>query len=163
MPRLMPSLQYLGVGDEHVVADQLDGLAEAVGQDLPAVPVVLAHAVLDADDGVLVHPGGIQVDHLRRGQRQLVRLQVIFAVLVEFGCGRIHADRDILARHIACRLDGFDDDLQRRLVGTQRGCETAFVADGGRQAALVQHRLQRVEHFRAAAQRFAETLRRRPG
>ena len=50
----MPLRQALGVGDEEVVADDLDLVAELVGQELPAVPVVLGQAVLDGDDGVLV-------------------------------------------------------------------------------------------------------------
>src|SRR6516164_5551807 len=37
-----------GVGDEHVIADQLHALAERLGELGPAVPVGLAHAVLDA-------------------------------------------------------------------------------------------------------------------
>ena len=51
-PRSMPSLQPLGVRHEQVVADELHAIAEPVGQQLPAVPVVLGHAVLDRDDRV---------------------------------------------------------------------------------------------------------------
>src|SRR5690606_25472147 len=42
--------EALGVGDEEVVAGQLHAVAEAFRQRLPAVPVVLPHAVLDAYD-----------------------------------------------------------------------------------------------------------------
>ena len=45
-------LQALGVGDEEVVADELD-VAELLGEELPAVPVVLGEAVFERDDGVL--------------------------------------------------------------------------------------------------------------
>ena len=37
-------LDTLGVGDEQVVADDLNLVAEALGHQLPAFPVVLAHA-----------------------------------------------------------------------------------------------------------------------
>ena len=37
----MPIGQPLGIGDEQVVADQLDLVAEPVGEQLPAVQVVL--------------------------------------------------------------------------------------------------------------------------
>ena len=40
--------EALDVGDEEVVADDLDAVAELVGHELPAVPVVLGQAVLDA-------------------------------------------------------------------------------------------------------------------
>jgi hypothetical protein len=39
--------QALGIGDEQIVADQLDLVADLVGQRLPAGEIVLAHAVLD--------------------------------------------------------------------------------------------------------------------
>src|ERR1700682_1567630 len=39
--------ENLGVGHEQIVADQLHFLAEPVGEQLPAVPIVLGHAVLD--------------------------------------------------------------------------------------------------------------------
>ena len=48
----MPRRQALGVGDEEVVADELDAVADALGQRLPAVPVLLVHAVLDREDRV---------------------------------------------------------------------------------------------------------------
>ena len=48
-----PARSRFGVGDEQVVADELDLVAELVGQQLPAVPVVLGAAVLDRDDRVL--------------------------------------------------------------------------------------------------------------
>ncbi len=46
----------LDVGDEEVVADELDLRAERRRQELPALPVVLGQAVLDGDDGVLARP-----------------------------------------------------------------------------------------------------------
>ena len=46
--------QTLGVGDEQVVANQLDLAAQLAGQLLPALPVLFIQAVLDGDDGVLL-------------------------------------------------------------------------------------------------------------
>ena len=48
--------QAEGVGDEEVVADELDFVAKDFGEMLPAGPVVFGEAVFDADDGVLVDP-----------------------------------------------------------------------------------------------------------
>ena len=50
MPRSMPLARTRGVGDEQIVADQLDLLAERVGHHLPAGPIVFGHAVFDRDD-----------------------------------------------------------------------------------------------------------------
>ena len=57
-------LQALGVGDEQVVADQLDLAAQLARQLLPAVPVVLGQAVLDGADRPLLAQLLPQVDHL---------------------------------------------------------------------------------------------------
>ena len=45
------ALEDRRVGDEDVVAHELDLVAQRVRQPLPAVPVVFRHAVFDRDDG----------------------------------------------------------------------------------------------------------------
>ena len=60
-------LQALGVGDEEVVADELDLGADEVGELAPAGPVVFGETVFERDDGVLAGPGlSVEVDHLVR-------------------------------------------------------------------------------------------------
>src|SRR5574341_57348 len=54
------------VRHEDVVPYELDLFAEVVGQKLPAFPVLLRHAVLDGDDGVLPGPVLVELDHLFR-------------------------------------------------------------------------------------------------
>ena len=46
----MPLRRNFDVGDEQIVADELDLVAELVGQLLPAVPIVFGAAVFDGDD-----------------------------------------------------------------------------------------------------------------
>ena len=70
----MPFFDALSIGDEEVVADDLDAAAEAGGHELPALPVVLAHAVLNGDDGVLVDKVLPHVHHLRAGHVTVPRL-----------------------------------------------------------------------------------------
>src|SRR5690606_28790688 len=60
------ALQTLGIGDEQIVADQLYAAPQSLGQGAPAVPVVLATAVLDRADRVLVGPGGEEINHAGR-------------------------------------------------------------------------------------------------
>ena len=50
------ALDALDVGDEEVVADQLDLVADLAVQELPAVPVVLGQAVLQDDDAGIFSP-----------------------------------------------------------------------------------------------------------
>ena len=40
------------VGDENIVADELDFFAEVAGEEFPAVPIVFGEAVFDGDDGI---------------------------------------------------------------------------------------------------------------
>ncbi len=102
-------LQTRHVGDEQVVAHQLDTPAQAVREQLPAVPIVLRHAVLDADDGVAPDPRLVQVDQLRSRQRPSLPRQAI-SVLVEELAGRgVDGERDVLALPVAGRADRLDD------------------------------------------------------
>ena len=66
-----PPLQDLGVGDEHIVADQLHAIAERARQRLPAVPVAFGEPVFDRHDRVLPHPVAPEIDHLRGRPRRL--------------------------------------------------------------------------------------------
>src|SRR5271168_1579982 len=52
------------IGDEDVVAYQLNFLAEVAGDDFPAVPIVFGEAVFDGDDGVFGGPGFPEFHHL---------------------------------------------------------------------------------------------------
>ena len=64
----MPVAQALDVGDEEVVADELARARRgAAVSALPALPVVLVEAVLDARrSGSARHQAGVELDHLRR-------------------------------------------------------------------------------------------------
>ena len=156
MPFLMPSLKMLGVGHENIVTDDLHRPAEAVGQQLPAVPVAFGHAVLDRDDRELVSQVGQVVGKLGRSQLQPFAGQMVFAVLVELGSGAVERQQDILARHVTGFFDRLHDDLERFGMAAEVRRKAAFVADGCRVAILVEQLLQRVENLGTAAQGFAE-------
>ena len=51
------------IGDENIIPHQLYFLAQRLGQRLPAVPIVLGHAVLDGDDGIAHHQVLVIGDH----------------------------------------------------------------------------------------------------
>ena len=100
----------LGVGDEQVVADELDPVAEPRrSARCQPRPVVLGEAVLERDDRVAVDPVGPQVDELAAVERAALLGQdvpgrgavVAAALLDELGRGRVERDRDVLARPVA--------------------------------------------------------------
>ena len=69
-------------------------LAEALGQELPAVPVVLGQAVLDGDDRVLRDPAGEEVDELLARSARLpspARWYMPFSI--ELGGGHVQAEQ----------------------------------------------------------------------
>ncbi len=115
--------QALGVGDEEVVADDLDLVAQGLGDRGVAGPVVLVERVFDRDDRVLVDPGGEEVDHLLAAEDlvggRLPELVALLAALVEeLGAGAVERDGDVLvaAGRVAGLVDGVEDELDRLLV-----------------------------------------------
>ena len=148
-------LEALDVGDEEVVADELDLAAEAIRQQLPPHPVVLGHAVLDADDRIAADPRLVHVDELGRRQGLALAFELVGAVGVELAGGGVEGDRHIVAGPVARDADRLDDELQRVLVGREAGREAALVADAGGQLPFLEHRLQRVIHLGRCAQSLA--------
>jgi hypothetical protein len=153
-------LEALGVGDEEVVADELN-VAEDLGHVLPAVPVVFGEAVFDGDDGVLIDPGLPVGDHLFGGEFALVRLleDVLAGLLVvELAGGGVEGDGDVFAGGVAGEFDGFDDEIEGLVVGLEAGSEAAFVADGGGVALLLEDAFEGVEDFGAPAEGVGEVF-----
>ena len=98
--------EELGVGDEEVVADELGGLAELVGEDFPAGPVVFVAAVFDGDDGVFLLKLRVVLDDFFGGFDGLVGLLedvVVLLLVEELGAGDVERDGD-LGRRPCSRL-----------------------------------------------------------
>ena len=152
-------LEEFHVRDEKIVADELRGGAELVGEHLPAVPVVFGAAVFDGDDRILLLQTGVVGHELGGGQLALVALleDVFFLLLVEeLGGSDVEGEGDVFAELVTGFFDSLGDDFQRVVGALERRGEATFVTDGGVQAHVVQDLLQRVEDFRAVAERFRE-------
>ena len=157
----------MDVGHEQVVAHQLAAVSDAVGQFLPAFPILFAHAVLDGVNGIfrdelfqvgylLVHAQLLAVRVFGHAVLQVRVVVVELAVLLhaELGCGTVHRNADVFSRPIACLPDGLDDAVQSVLHTVQFRGETAFIANGRTQSAPFQYFLQGMEYFSAHAQAF---------
>ncbi|BAC17851.1 conserved hypothetical protein [Corynebacterium efficiens YS-314] len=147
-------LQTGRVGDEEVIADDLNLVTDLGGQCDVAIPVVLLQRILDGDDRVLVDKLGVDVRHLLGGV--LATLEVVFAVLEELGGSNIQGQGDVLARLEAGLLDGLDDEVQGCTGGLDGRGEAALIAQTGGQALLVDDLLQCVVDLRACAQGLGE-------
>ena len=158
MPLPMPSGEPGGVGDEEVVADQLAAAAELVGQQLPALPVVLGHAVLDRDDRVGVDEVGEVVGVLGGLEAAALALHVVDALGEELGGGAVEREEDVLAGLEAGGLDALHDEVEGFGGRAQVRGEAALVADGGVVAGLGEALLQGVEDLGAEAHRLGEAV-----
>jgi hypothetical protein len=151
--------EALGIGDEEIVADQLQALAELFGEQLPAVPVLLVHAVLDREDRV-ARAGILPVArHLLGRERAALVLEHVGAVLEDLAGRRVEGDEDVHAGLISSGLHPGEDGLQRRLIRLEVGREATLVAHRRRVAAGGKALLQGVEDLGADAQAFREAVR----
>ena len=123
----------------------------------PAGPVVLGQRVLDRHDRVGADPVGVDRGHLLGGLR--LALEEVGAVLVELGRRDVERERDVAARGEARLADRLDDEVERGPVVLEVGREAALVAHAGGQAALLEHRLERVVRLGPPAQRLGEGRR----
>ena len=134
-------------------------VADPVGERLPAVPVLLVHAVLDREDRVAAGEVGPVAGHLVGRERAALVLEHVAAVVEDLARRRVERDREVLAGRVARRLDARDERLERRLVGLEVRREAALVADAAAEAAVVQVLLEVVEDLGAHAQRLGEARR----
>ncbi len=152
------ALEDLGVGYEQVVTDQLYLFADLVGQDFPASPVGLVHAVFDGDDRVALGQASQVVSKTGRIEYLAFASQIVVAVFVELAGSAVQCQSNVITQGIASIGNGFGDGSQRIFVGRQVRRKATFITHGSVQAARLQNRLEVVENFSAHAQCIGEVL-----
>ena len=152
--------EVFDVGDEEVVADELTTVADEVGEDFPAVPVVFCHAVLDGVDGEFFNEFLEEFCLLFASEFgsvcALLPCVVVYAVVEEFAGCAVETDGYVLAGYVACFLNGLNDDVECVFCSVKCGSETAFVANCSAETAGFEHALEVVEYFCAHADAFVE-------
>src|SRR5216683_3422230 len=116
-PALYSLFETSDIGDEEVVTDKLNLAPESVGEQLPSIPVVLGHAVLDADDRVSADPSLVEVYELQRGERHALAGELVVAVGVQLAGRDVERKRNLFTRFVSGLADGLDDELQSVFVG----------------------------------------------
>ena len=109
--------------------------------------------------GYFAHELGVEVHEFDAGDGLAGALLegVGAVVVVELGRGDIEREDRSPCRACSRRSStACEHGFERVFHAVELGRETAFVADGGAEAALLQHALERVEDFRDGAQAFAE-------
>jgi len=92
-----PSAKEFDIGDEEIVADELDAVAQFVGQEFPVPPIAFGAAVFDADDRVFLAEGHVEIDQLRPGEFASTALfeNVIAVAGVELAAGDVQGEVDL--------------------------------------------------------------------
>src|SRR5690606_8499007 len=89
--------QNTRVGDEQIVADELDLAADLLGEVGPAIPVAFIHTVFDGEDRIFGGESRQVIGKLRRTEYLALAGQIVFAVLVELARRAIECEGDVLA------------------------------------------------------------------
>ena len=148
--------EALFVCDEQVVTDKQDLPAQSRGQFCPAVKIALIQAVLDGEDGVLVHQPCPLVNQLRAGFGGTVLRQAVAVVLVvPLSGGAVQGDFHLFGR-VAAFLNRAADQFQSLFVLSQIRCKAALVPDRGGKALFFQDPTERMVDFTAHPQALRE-------
>ena len=154
-PLVDAALQPLRVGDEEVVADDLDLVAERGGERLPAVPVVLGQRVLDAR-----RAGSPR--RARRSRRSSPRRTAACPRRCSRRRRRTRSRRRPAPARCrrravkpACSIASTIRSSAARLLG-RSGAKPPSSPRPVDEALLLEHRLERVVDLRAPAQRLGE-------
>lgn len=117
------------VGYEQIVAHKLTALADQIGQQLPAVPIILRHAVLDRDDRKATDQIR-QVLCLRLGAANLsLPIVVVTAFPEKLSRRTVECEHNVFARPISGGFDRADDEAEGVFRRGEVGGKAAFVTD----------------------------------
>ncbi len=131
------------VGNEEVVAYELAVLADKIGKDLPACPVVFGHTVFDGIDRIFFNEFFQELCLLFGCELGSVGTLfpgiIVHTVLEEFGGSAVESDGDVATGNVAGFFDSLDNYVECVFSSVESGSETAFVAYGSAQATCFQN------------------------
>ena len=144
-------MQTLWIGHEQIIANKLCFLAQSIGQEFPAVPVVFGATVFNGYNRVIGCPIRPECHHLFTREGFVFTLEMVFAVFIQFGYGWVERDEHLLACGITRLFDGEQKQIKRLTVGFEVRGKAAFVANVGVVAFAREHFFQRVKGFNTSA------------
>ena len=158
--------QALGVRDEEVITDELNLAAESIREHLPALEVILSHAIFNRNNRIVRREVCPESNHfitclhdvgLPEVVATLCALMLCF--FIELSCRRVHCNLNLVTSGVASLCNCFHDDIEGFLVALEVWCVTTFISNSRAVALALKDRLQRVEDFRSPAKAFGECLR----
>ena len=145
-------------GDEIIVADHLDAVADRGGEALEPLVVILGERVLDRQDRIAVEPTKQHLGQRVAVELALIEAKTIAAALTEFRRGDVERQADILARNEAGAFDRAHQRVERLLVGRERRPPAAFVGHALEEAAVGHDRARGAIDFGRHFQRLGEAF-----
>ena len=88
------------------------------------------------------------------GLRLMIKALAFFTL--PFGRGGVHCNHKVLLRFISGELDRFKNRFDCFLIGRKVRSKSSLIADRSSQASVLEDFSERMEHFGAPPQRFAE-------
>ena len=151
-------LQASRVGDEEVVADDLDLVADLSGELGVALPVVFLQRILDGHDRVVLDELLVDLDHILGAVLAALEVVDALVLVVELGRCSVQGESDVLAELVAGLLHSLSNEVQSFLGGINRRSEAALVAKTRGQALGLNDGLQVVVNLRTHAESLAEGI-----
>ena len=124
------------VGDEIIVADHLDAVADRGGELLEPFVVVLGERVFDRQDRIAGAPAEQHFGQRVAVELTLFEAKTIAAAFAEFRCGDVERDRHVLAWNKAGALDRPHQGFERFLIARKRRPPAAFIGHALQETAL---------------------------
>ena len=147
------------VGDEKIIADELNFFAQLLREMFPADVIFLVHAVFDRYDRVLANEIRVVCNEFLGGTFHAFPDEIVNAVFVKFRSGRVEREHDVFARTETGAFNSGQNQLNRRFVRRQVRREAALIADRGNETLFFQNDFQRMVNIGAHAQAFGEGFR----
>ena len=125
------SLDAERVGDRQVISDDLD--AALRGEVGPRLPVVLVERIFDGDNGVFLDEANVDIgqlltgDPLTRIRVRVLEVQVVLAILVEFG--RCNIECNLYFTLITGFLNSFGEKFKRLLRTANIRCKSTLITN----------------------------------
>ena len=133
-------MKKFDVGDEDIVADKLNLAAELFCEILPPFPIIFGKPVFQRDDGIVIHPFGVELHHFVGTLGGLVGFfEDILSVLEKLAGRGIKSDSDFFPGLVSRLLNRFQYHFNRFHIRLHRGRKPAFVPHRGIVATLLQH------------------------
>jgi len=149
----------LSVGDQEIVADDLNPRAGRRGESPDPLGVVLGEWVLDRDDGVTVHPRKQEIRQAIAVDFAPIGAEGIASMASELRRCHVERDSDVVERPVAGTLDRPHQHRQRAVVGLERRPVSSLVCDTVHRAGLAHQLAGRAIDFGRHDERGVEARR----